>query len=196
MRLILVRHAATEGNRHRYIGRQDLPLSAEGERQAAGLAARLAGERIDVIISSPLVRARRTAEAIAARRSLCVQLRDGLMEIDYGTLQGTIKGERPFSLRKAYLVEPMPGGESLTDVWERLGPVCDELLGALDTHRVIAVVGHFWSNRILLSRLRGHQLQQALGECRYKPANASAMAIELAAAQGSVIIRSAQWIEG
>ena len=92
MRLILIRHAATEGNRHRYIGREDLPLSAEGERQADLLAARLSSEHLDAIYASPLERAVRTAEPIARGRGLDVRTRDALIEIDYGTLQGTIKG--------------------------------------------------------------------------------------------------------
>ena len=177
MRLILIRHAATEGNRHRYIGREDLPLSAEGERQADLLAARLSSEHLDAIYASPLERAVRTAEPIARGRGLDVRTRDALMEIDYGTLQGTIKGAKPFSLRKSYLDEPMPGGESLTDVWQRLGPICDELLGELVKGRVVAVIGHYWSNRILLSRLQGLQFEQSLSNSGYKPGNASALAL-------------------
>lgn len=195
MRLILIRHAATEGNRHRYVGREDLPLSCEGERQANALAARLTGEHIDAIYSSPLARAVRTAEAIASSRATNVRIRDALMEIDYGTLQGASKATRPFRLRKEYLTEPIPGGESLTDVWQRLGSLCDELLAERIADRKIAVVGHYWSNRILLARLQGMSLADAFSASSYKPTNASALALEFTRSAGNVVsLRSSEWI--
>ena len=174
MRLILIRHATTEGNRHRYVGREDLPLSSEGERQAKVLAARLAGEHIHAIYTSPLERAVRTAEQIAAGRGLDLRKRDALMEVDFGTLQGTSKGAKKLNLKRMYLDAPIPGGESLTDVWRRLGPVCEELTSQMLSCCRICVVGHYWSNRILLARLQGTDFADALLPASYKPANASA----------------------
>ena len=61
MRLILVRHAeAAPGDPDEL-----RPLTAAGQDAARALGERLAGERIDVILTSPLLRARQTAEAIA-----------------------------------------------------------------------------------------------------------------------------------
>ena len=61
MRLFLVRHA------HSHPGEPDelRPLSAEGRRQARELGARLSDARPEVVLSSPLLRARETAAAIA-----------------------------------------------------------------------------------------------------------------------------------
>ena len=59
----LVRHGETEWSRaFRHTSTTDLPLTAEGEQVARGLRDRLAGERFDLVLSSPRTRARRTAE--------------------------------------------------------------------------------------------------------------------------------------
>src|SRR6185436_91891 len=66
MRLIIVRHGESEWNRvGRYQGQCDAPLSDLGLRQAEALARRLSDEPLDVIFTSPLQRAAKTAEAIA-----------------------------------------------------------------------------------------------------------------------------------
>jgi probable phosphoglycerate mutase len=79
--LVLVRHALpvrriTEG------GIADPELSERGHEQAAATAAFLAGEKFDAIYSSPLVRARETAAAIAAHHHLEIQIEDGIAEYD------------------------------------------------------------------------------------------------------------------
>ncbi|MGZ5651565.1 MAG: histidine phosphatase family protein, partial [Usitatibacter sp.] len=67
-RFIVVRHGQTQWNvESRIQGHRDSPLTAAGEAQAEAVAARLAAERFDVLISSDLGRARQTAERIARR---------------------------------------------------------------------------------------------------------------------------------
>ncbi|WP_045233917.1 histidine phosphatase family protein, partial [Deinococcus pimensis] len=62
MRLTLVRHGVTEWNAvGRWQGHADTPLSPDGERQARLLGRRLAGERFDLVYTSDLSRAARTA---------------------------------------------------------------------------------------------------------------------------------------
>ena len=73
MHILLVRHGETSWNREgRYQGRTDVPLSPDGESQVRALGARLAHVSIARAISSPLVRAKRTAEAILGDRSLAL----------------------------------------------------------------------------------------------------------------------------
>jgi 2,3-bisphosphoglycerate-dependent phosphoglycerate mutase len=85
MRLLVARHGATQHNLDgRFTGQFDAPLSALGERQADALAARLAPQRFDAIISSDLLRARQTAERIAARGGQEVTLDPDLREIAMG----------------------------------------------------------------------------------------------------------------
>ncbi len=83
----LVRHGETAWTATaQHTGRTDLPLNDEGERQARELGTRLALLRIDSVISSPLQRARRTAEL--AMPNAKVQADDDLMEWDYGAYEG------------------------------------------------------------------------------------------------------------
>ncbi|MCB1744947.1 MAG: histidine phosphatase family protein [Gammaproteobacteria bacterium] len=187
MRLILIRHAETDGNKTHYVGREDLPLNATGRAQAEALARALARDGIDRVLSSPLQRARATAAPLAAMHALAVEVRAGLVEIDYGELQGLAKGARPFKLRKAFLTTPMPGGESLADVWRRLTPIAEELKALVAAGTVPAVVGHYWSNRMLFAMLGGGDLESALGKGGVKPANASAYAVEFAVLSGQPI---------
>ena len=90
MRFILVRHGESEWNRiGRYQGQLDAPLSELGLKQADALAERLQNEKLDAIFTSPLQRAKRTAEAIARfHPRLELQEDPALMEIHHGTWQG------------------------------------------------------------------------------------------------------------
>lgn len=193
-RVILIRHAETEGNKTRYVGREDLPLNAEGERQAVALDLALSGEPVSAVFSSPLIRAQATARPIAARRGLELRLHPGLMEIDYGDLQGDMKGEKPFNLRREYLDAPMPGGESLRDVWARLETAYGEIREALRESACIAIVGHYWSNRLFAGLMTGGPLESALSKGGYRRANASACAFDFhrGVFQSSVWLHPAQ----
>ena len=178
MRIILIRHAETDGNRHRFVGREDLPLNRHGQSQADRLAMTLAPHEIGRIYASPLERAIATARPTAAAKGLDIIVRLELIEIDFGALQGIPKGEKPFKLRRDHLYEPMPGGESLHDVWQRLEGIADDLFADITAGVMPAVVGHYWSNRLLEARLRGLAFDQAIGKnATYKPANASAHAM-------------------
>jgi len=78
--ILLIRHGETAWNAERRLqGHLDIALNAEGERQAAALGAALAGERIDVVVSSDLARARQTAEAIVRARG---PVKPGQPELD------------------------------------------------------------------------------------------------------------------
>jgi probable phosphoglycerate mutase len=82
---ILLRHGQTEMSvERRFAGRGDIPLTETGERQAAAAASRLTARRIDAIVTSPLQRARRTAEAVATATGAPLATDDGLAETDFG----------------------------------------------------------------------------------------------------------------
>ncbi|MCP5150730.1 MAG: histidine phosphatase family protein [Chromatiales bacterium] len=194
MRILLVRHGETAGNRQRYIGHEDIPLNATGRRQADALAAALGSEPIVRVLASPLARARDTASPLAAPRGLEVEIRAGLMEIDYGRLQGQLKEGRGLRLRRHHVDDALPEGESLRDVWARLGPVAEELAAAAAADGAIAVVAHYWSNRMLRARLTGGSLEDALADRAYKPANASAYLLEPACDRATATWRAVGWL--
>ncbi len=92
--ILLIRHGETAWNAERRLqGHIDIALNAEGERQAALLAAALAPERIDHIVSSDLARARQTAEAIARGRGMQVGADPALRERCYGGFEGLLYSE-------------------------------------------------------------------------------------------------------
>lgn len=97
MKLGLVRHGVTAWNMAgRIQGATDIPLSAEGERQALLLADRLRREPAtwDGIVSSDLMRAKRTAELIAERLALPLVSDALLRERSFGEAEGTTEDER------------------------------------------------------------------------------------------------------
>ncbi len=136
MRLIIVRHGESEWNRiHRYQGQLDAPLSELGLRQAEALATRLKAEPIDYIYSSPLQRAARTAEAIAAYHPRApLAYSDALLEINHGEWQGkyaheveALYGPGLREWREHPTRSQMPGGESFSNVLKRTLDFREEL---------------------------------------------------------------------
>ncbi len=88
-RVVVVRHGETEWSRtHRHTGRTDVPLTAAGEERAARTGERLATAvpdlRPGLVLSSPLLRARRTAELAG----FAPAYDDDLLEWDYGSYEG------------------------------------------------------------------------------------------------------------
>jgi broad specificity phosphatase PhoE len=87
--LFLVRHGQTNANvRHQLVGSTDIPLDDLGERQAARVASRFSGIPIDALVTSPLSRARRTAERISEVTGKEPVVVPGLSEIDFGEIEG------------------------------------------------------------------------------------------------------------
>lgn len=90
-RFFLVRHGETDWNKVRRIqGVSDIPLNDTGREQAHAVAEILAAHSFDVIVSSPLSRARDTASIIAKRLGMPgPEIVDGLIERDYGDAEGS-----------------------------------------------------------------------------------------------------------
>lgn len=135
--LVLARHGECVANTERlYVGRSESPLTERGERQAARLAAVLVGDpglRLERIVTSPLGRAVRTAEVIAAALSargvpVEIEIDERFVELDYGELDGepVADGRGAHPWREDPQV-PFPKGESLVEVAERVERACAEL---------------------------------------------------------------------
>ena len=86
---LCLRHGATDWNRQgRFQGRTDNPLNDDGIAQAHAAAERLQAVSLGHVVSSPLLRALRTAEIIAAASSKIVTIDHGLIELDFGSFEG------------------------------------------------------------------------------------------------------------
>jgi broad specificity phosphatase PhoE len=86
---LCVRHGVTDWNRQgRFQGRTDVPLNDEGIAQAHSAARRLQAVPFGTIVSSPLIRAAKTAKIIAAESSKPVSIDADLIECDFGSFEG------------------------------------------------------------------------------------------------------------
>jgi probable phosphoglycerate mutase len=133
--LILTRHGLTPAGDVMLGGQLDVPLAPEGRAQAEALARRLVGVRIDRIVSSPMLRARETAQTIAAGRP--IEIDERLRELDYGRWEGLTYPEietRDPELRARWEDDPAathsPGGESGDDVAARVLSFLADLIAA------------------------------------------------------------------
>lgn len=187
-RLYLIRHGTTASNAVRYGGWEDEPLDEHGAEQAKALVSRMAGITLHGIYASPLSRACHTALPIARCRGLDVAIREPLKEINYGRYQGMAKDVHPLNIRHAHVYEPMPDGESLSDVAARIDGFLPELEEQLLKGQNAAIVGHFWSNRILLGRLLRMPLKGMISQLDYKPKNASVLAVSLKVTDGGISV--------
>ncbi len=144
----VVRHGATEwSSSGRHTGRTDIPLSPEGEEQAIALALRLARPWA-LVLSSPLLRAHRTAELAG----LTPQIDDDLVEWDYGPAEGLTTKE--LSADKKWSVwEGPPLGETLADVAAR----CAAVLERLPSEGDVCIVAHGHLLRVMAAVYLGFE---------------------------------------
>ncbi|MFI9835629.1 bifunctional RNase H/acid phosphatase [Nonomuraea sp. NPDC051941] len=146
--LLLLRHGETALSvERRFSGRGDAELTANGLAQAAAAAERLSREpyRLDVIVSSPLKRARQTAEAVARRTGLDVEVDEDLRELDFGDWEGhtftEVQRRWPAEL-STWLADPEtapPGGESFATVARRVQAAGERLVERYEGKTVLAV---------------------------------------------------------
>jgi broad specificity phosphatase PhoE len=141
--IVFVRHGQTAPNRAGVLlGRSDPPLTPLGEEQATRVAAVLAREAPAAIVSSPLLRARATAEAIAGATGVGVEIDERLIEIDYGEWEGLSFAELPDGAIGEWRRNPSfapSGGESLEQVGARVGGLAAEMLERAGEQTIVAV---------------------------------------------------------
>jgi len=139
--LWLIRHGETEWSlNRRHTGRTDLPLIPAGEAEARALAPRLAGIHFDLVLSSPLSRARRTAELAG----LSPRLEPLAREWDYGQYEGITSGQIQES-EPGWSVwsSPVVGGESIEQVAARADAVIKRVRAQAPERAVLVAHAHF-----------------------------------------------------
>ncbi|MDT7743958.1 MAG: alpha-ribazole phosphatase [Actinomycetota bacterium] len=139
--LVLVRHGQTVANRRGLLlGRADPPLCDGGREQAEALARALPPPAR--LISSPLLRARETADALGAASGTLVEVDPRWVEMDYGDLDGRPASALDADGWRAWRDDPAhvpAGGESLAAVGARVRAACRELTGAAADGDVVVV---------------------------------------------------------
>lgn len=128
MKLYIARHGETQWNVDNKIsGRTDIPLTQRGLQQAQLLAEHAKGKGIEVIIASPLLRARQTAQAVCDALDLPMQIDDRLIELDFGIFEGQDRGNPDFQYTRGQMPTRYPGGESAFLLAHRVYSLLDDV---------------------------------------------------------------------
>jgi broad specificity phosphatase PhoE len=146
--LLLVRHAESDWNvENRFQGLTDRPLTDLGREQAERLAGELATARVDAVYTSPLRRARATAEILARRHGLEPTVVADLREIDVGGWAGLSRAEvesrYPDGFRRWIEgMEGWEGGESYSQMAARVVRAVTGIAEAHPRDAQVLVVTH------------------------------------------------------
>ena len=137
MRLYIVRHGETDWNKARRVqGFSDIPLNEYGRHLARETAEGMKDIPFDLAYTSPLVRARETAEIILAGRDIPLIESNGIKEMGFGEYEGMCISGKEKALEseafKKFFIDtgnfvPAKGGESIADIMERTGQFLKEL---------------------------------------------------------------------
>jgi probable phosphoglycerate mutase len=146
----LVRHGETEWSRSgQHTSRTDLPLTAEGERQAASLKRMLAGHSFALVLSSPVKRAVDTCRLVG----LTPEINEDLIEWDYGDYEGLTTPEIQKRVPGwTVWTGVAPNGETVDHVATRAERVISHALSAGGD---VALFGHGHLSRVLAARWIG-----------------------------------------
>lgn len=178
---LLIRHGETDWNvEGRYTGQSDIPLNDRGRQQAQQLAAQLADSPPDVVYSSDLMRARETAEIMAAVWQLPVHTDARLREINQGVWEGMLfadikaKFAQEFAARQANpLTVSAPEGETVGQVRERVLAAIDDIIRKHPGSQV-ALVAHGLALALVKAYVLNHPVTEVWDLI---PPNAQAEAI-------------------
>ena len=164
--LVLIRHGQSVWNAaNRFTGWTDVELSEKGEIEAADAGLKLADVRFDVVHTSGLIRAQRTADIVMSKNTvsgkISTRVDERLNERHYGDLQGLNKAEtaeihgadQVHIWRRSFDVPP-PGGESLEMTAERTIPYfVEEIIPDLESGKNVLVAAHGNSLRSIVMHI-------------------------------------------
>lgn len=160
-----LRHGATDWNRQgRFQGLTDNPLNEDGLAQAHAAADLLRGNGIAHVVSSPLLRAMKTAEIVGSAVSAPVTIDARIIECDFGSLEGlsvrATMAKHGVSSAEGLISILPPDGEAWTNVAERSLNCVSEWLGRAPQRDILfvchdavmqamaqALCGRFFQNR-------------------------------------------------
>lgn len=151
--LLVIRHGQTEWSRlGRHTGRTDVPLTEQGRREARDAARTLHGWNLRHAYTSPLRRARETAELVSPACGLDID--DHLVEWDYGVFEGeTTPQTRERVPGWSVWTHEIVGGESVEQVGERADAFLERLAAVPDGNVAVFAHGHLLA--VLIARWCG-----------------------------------------
>ncbi len=159
--LYLIRHGRSTWNAEgRMQGQADPPLDEVGRAQAQALAVHFKDEPIHAVYSSPLARARETAEILVAIHSACPSLKldERLMERHLGEWTGLTGDEArerfPEDLGRNWRIDGPPGGENQVTLVTRATAALDSIIAAYP-EETVAIVSHGGTLNAYLAHLLG-----------------------------------------
>lgn len=161
-----IRHGESIANQqNRLCGHTDWDLTDLGREQARCTAQRLQDVPVDVVLSSDLLRAKHTAQAVANLRGLQVQTDPGFREIFVGPWEGQLETDviarEPEALAAwRRELKHVPGGESIQQLYDRVRAALDRAAMLYAGKRVV-VVTHATPIRLLTCVLSGRPLEDA-----------------------------------
>jgi probable phosphoglycerate mutase len=157
--LVLVRHGETEWSvSGQHTGVTDIPLTPAGEHQVSRLGPLLAGHSFGLVLASPRLRARRTAELLGWANP---EIEPDLAEWDYGGYEGRTTDEISTELGRPWRIwtDPVPAGatpgETLAQVAQRADRVLARVAPLVSAGQDVALVGHGHGLRVLAARWLG-----------------------------------------
>ena len=161
--LYIIRHGKTDWNvRHKMQGRTDIPLNEEGRQMAEAAREEYRDIHFDICFSSPLIRAKETAEILLRDRNIPILTDDRLLEMSFGRFEGV---ENSFQIPDCPINElffhpeqyvARPGdGENLDDLFARTGEFLREKVDSLLAEgKDVLIVGHGAMNSSIVSQIR------------------------------------------
>jgi probable phosphoglycerate mutase len=159
-RFVVVRHGETTwGAQARFAGRKDVSLTPRGRRQAAAVAGRIRLMAPAVVLTSPLQRCRNTAQAIAAEVGAPVVVDERLIDGVLGDWTGLRAAEieerwpQTFASWRSDPDAAPPGGESFSEIRQRVRPLMTDALSTYRGHTVVLVTHAAPSKMILTTAL-------------------------------------------
>ncbi len=142
--IYFVRHGESEWNAaDRICGQTDIPLTARGHEQAVETGRRILemGIRFDMILSSPLLRARETARHISEMTGVPMRIEERLIEQNFGSWEGTSPRRSPqFDRDKARFICSYGCGESMLRLAQRIYNLLDDCKA--DSEHTYLLVAH------------------------------------------------------
>jgi len=156
-KILIIRHGETAWNRNNvFRGTYDIPLNENGKKQARLLAQSLEAVRIDAAYTSPLSRAKETADIVSRSHGISPVVHDGFIDMDYGEWTGKENSkvarlwpdDHAAWTAMPHTAKP-PGGTTLKAVFNNAFTAMEKLAVKHDG-QTIAIVTHRVVNKVLV----------------------------------------------